>query len=170
MRWGTFQLRDLVPLIVEVLQHIYLWLAFDIICTDDTTSPRVMVQAQTEISTKLISRHHIELCRFERITLIASTEIAFYNFPCFMRFISISLLDTQGPFRWFRLNSTPAWIGNCILSKVWYEITYPFPNFNSCSPHEICRSSAPGWQWRGWTGNMKYLQVLLDWQYFVKTS
>ena len=34
---------------------------------------------------------------------------------------------------------------------------------------KICWSSAPGWQWRGWTGNIKYLQVLQDWQYFVKT-
>ena len=27
----------------------------------------------------------------------------------------------------------PAWISNHILSKVWDEITYPFPNFNACT-------------------------------------
>ena len=43
-----------------------------------------------------------------------------------------------------------------------------FPIFGSL--RENCRSSAPGWQKWGWTGNMKYFQVLLDWQYFVKTS
>ena len=43
-------------------------------------------------------------------------------------------------------------------------------HLQNSSLREICGSSAPGWQWRGWTGNMKYLQVLLDWQYFVKTS
>ena len=27
----------------------------------------------------------------------------------------------------------PAWISNHMLSKVWDEITYPFPNFNGCT-------------------------------------
>ena len=27
----------------------------------------------------------------------------------------------------------PAWISNRMLSKVWDEITYPFPNFNGCT-------------------------------------
>ena len=30
------------------------------------------------------------------------------------------------------LFSIPAWISNHMPSKVWYEITYPFPNFNGC--------------------------------------
>ena len=31
----------------------------------------------------------------------------------------------------------PAWISNHILSKVWDEITYHFPNFNSATV-EVC--------------------------------
>ena len=30
-------------------------------------------------------------------------------------------------------NKLPAWISNHMPSKVWDEITYPFPNFNSCT-------------------------------------
>ena len=28
---------------------------------------------------------------------------------------------------------TPTWINNFMISKVWYEITYPFPNFSDAS-------------------------------------
>ena len=31
------------------------------------------------------------------------------------------------------LNLIPAWISNHMISKVWDEIAYPFPNFNGCT-------------------------------------
>ena len=37
---------------------------------------------------------------------------------------------TGPPFYWHGLTCIPAWIGNHMPWKVWYEITYPFPNFN----------------------------------------
>ena len=33
----------------------------------------------------------------------------------------------------FTAFSSPAWISNHKPSKVWDEITYPFPNFNGCT-------------------------------------
>ena len=37
------------------------------------------------------------------------------------------------PFTKHGLTLIPAWIINHITSKVWHEITYPFPNFNGCT-------------------------------------
>ena len=37
-------------------------------------------------------------------------------------------VDIKGPFHWRGLTLIPAWISNHMLSKMWYEITYPFPN------------------------------------------
>ena len=41
----------------------------------------------------------------------------------------------QGPFFFYLygLTSIPAWISNPMISKVWYEIDYPFPNLNVCT-------------------------------------
>ena len=47
-------------------------------------------------------------------------------------FVVISLV-CRGPFYWCGLTWIPAWISNYIHYKVWDEITYPFPNFNSCT-------------------------------------
>ena len=41
-----------------------------------------------------------------------------------------------GPFYKHGLTLIPAWISNHMSSKVWDEITYPFPNFNGC-PVEV---------------------------------
>ena len=41
--------------------------------------------------------------------------------------------DCSGPFYQHDLTLTPAWISNHIHYKMWDEITYPFPNFNSCT-------------------------------------
>ena len=41
--------------------------------------------------------------------------------------------DGRGPFYSHGLTSTLAWIRNYIYYNVWYEITYPFPNFNGCT-------------------------------------
>ena len=40
---------------------------------------------------------------------------------------------TQGLFCQHGLILITAWISNHMASKVWYEITYPFPKFNSCT-------------------------------------
>ena len=39
----------------------------------------------------------------------------------------------SGPFYCHALTLIPAWISNHMARKVWDEITYPFPNFNSCT-------------------------------------
>ena len=39
----------------------------------------------------------------------------------------------QRPFYSCRLTLIPAWISNHMSSKTWNGITYPLPNFNSCS-------------------------------------
>ena len=39
----------------------------------------------------------------------------------------------QGPLLRTWMNFNPAWMNNHMLSKVWDEITYPFPNFNGCT-------------------------------------
>ena len=36
----------------------------------------------------------------------------------------------RGPFIWQALTLSQAWISNHMSSKVWSQITYPFPNFN----------------------------------------
>ena len=41
-------------------------------------------------------------------------------------------VTTRGPFFWHGLTLIPAWIRNHKPSKVWDEITNPFPNFNGC--------------------------------------
>ena len=39
----------------------------------------------------------------------------------------------SGPFYYYGLTLIPAWISNYIHHKMWYEITYPFPNFNGAT-------------------------------------
>ena len=39
----------------------------------------------------------------------------------------------RGPFYYHGLTLIPAWISNFIHCKLWYEIIYPFPNFNGCT-------------------------------------
>ena len=48
---------------------------------------------------------------------------------CTVWLISIPLLLLPGA----PLTLIPAWISNHMPSKMWDEITYPFPNFNSCT-------------------------------------
>ena len=36
----------------------------------------------------------------------------------------------------------PAWISNLMPSKVWDEITYPFPNFNGCTSIKVSQITA----------------------------
>ena len=43
---------------------------------------------------------------------------------------NISRETTNGPFNWHGLTLISAWISNYIHYEVWYEITYPFLNFN----------------------------------------
>ena len=38
----------------------------------------------------------------------------------------------QGPFYHHGLTLFPPWVSNHLSSKMWDEITYPFPNFNGC--------------------------------------
>ena len=45
----------------------------------------------------------------------------------------LHLVSPGGPFYQHGLTLIPAWISNHMHSKAWYEITYPFPNFNSCT-------------------------------------
>ena len=42
------------------------------------------------------------------------------------------LLMTRGPFHQHGLTLIPAWLSNHMLSKICDEVTYSFPNFNSC--------------------------------------
>ena len=42
-------------------------------------------------------------------------------------------LVPRGPFYKHGLTLIPAWISNYMPSKMWDEITYPFPNFNGCT-------------------------------------
>ena len=57
-----------------------------------------------------------------------------WNCSCGWKQMSIisqsCLVMTQGSFYWHGLTFIPAWINNHMPSKVWDEITYPFPNFN----------------------------------------
>ena len=46
---------------------------------------------------------------------------------------SAVIMDTSGSFSWHGLTLIPAWISNHMPSKAWYEITYPFLNFNGCT-------------------------------------
>ena len=54
-----------------------------------------------------------------------------YDLPCGHRGFS------WGSFNYHGLTLIPAWIINYIHSKVWSEITYPFPNFNGWTV-ELC--------------------------------
>ena len=45
----------------------------------------------------------------------------------------LTRLNARGPFYGQGLTSIPAWIKSYMSSKVWGEIIYPFPNFNSCT-------------------------------------
>ena len=40
---------------------------------------------------------------------------------------------TRGPFHQHGLTLIPAWLSNHMLSKICDEVTYSFPNFNSCT-------------------------------------
>ena len=42
-------------------------------------------------------------------------------------------LATRGLFYWHGVTLIPRWISNHMPSKVWGEITYLYPNFNSCA-------------------------------------
>ena len=42
-------------------------------------------------------------------------------------------LASRGLFYQHGITSIPAWMSNRISSKVWDEITYPFPNFNGAA-------------------------------------
>ena len=46
-------------------------------------------------------------------------------------FSSQEQILSRGPFYWITL--IPAWISNHMPTKVWGEITYPFPNFNGAT-------------------------------------
>ena len=66
-------------------------------------------------------------------------------------------IDTRGSFYQHGSTLTPAWISNHIHYKMWDEITYPFPNFNS--------SGIGVWEWMNnfiphVTGHMFYLSML----------
>ena len=39
----------------------------------------------------------------------------------------------SGPFTNMVITNIPAWMSNHMSSKGWYEITYPYPNFNGCT-------------------------------------
>ena len=41
--------------------------------------------------------------------------------------------NNQDPFYWHGLTSISAWVSNHMSNKLWDEVTYPFPNFNSCT-------------------------------------
>ena len=43
---------------------------------------------------------------------------------------SIKKPDTKSTFYLHGFTLIPAWISNYIYYKMWYEITYPFSNFN----------------------------------------
>ena len=45
----------------------------------------------------------------------------------------VSLPEFWDHFYYHGLTLIPAWISNHMSSKVWDEITYPFPNFNGCT-------------------------------------
>ena len=52
---------------------------------------------------------------------------------------SVPPLSTRGPIYYHGLTLIPAWISYHTLSKVWDEITYPFPNFSI--------ATAEVWEW-----------------------
>ena len=41
--------------------------------------------------------------------------------------------DARSSFRWYGWTLIPAWKSNYNHYKVWYELTYPFPNFNGAA-------------------------------------
>ena len=55
----------------------------------------------------------------------------------YLTLVQIMVWRRLGPFYWHGWTLIPAWISNYIHYKVWYEITYPFPNFNGAIPHFI---------------------------------
>ena len=64
------------------------------------------------------------------------SELCYYC-PSPVDIIIITLLHQNWNYKgtlsltWIIFN--PVWISNHELSKVWDEISYPFPNFNSCT-------------------------------------
>ena len=54
-----------------------------------------------------------------------------------IRYVSIMSHWWDGPLLLTLLTLIPTWISNNIYHKVWGEITYPFPNFNSATI-EVC--------------------------------
>ena len=48
----------------------------------------------------------------------------------------------SSPFYWHGITLIPAWISNHMSNKVWYEITYPFLNFN-CISYEWISNFTP---------------------------
>ena len=53
--------------------------------------------------------------------------------PMMNQLVHWHIWDTGGLFYQYGLTLTPAWISNHMRSKVWAEVTYPFPNFNGCT-------------------------------------
>ena len=49
--------------------------------------------------------------------------------------------DVRAPFYNDGLTLIPAWRSNHIPSRVWDEITYPFPNFKGCHYHDVTMES-----------------------------
>ena len=52
---------------------------------------------------------------------------------------TIMTADVQDPHLLAWINLISAWISNYMPTKVWYEITYPFPNFNG--------TTVEVWEW-----------------------
>ena len=59
-------------------------------------------------------------------------EYVFLYFPTTTWSVPMSPAASWGPFYLYWLTLIPAWISNYMPSKMWNEITYPFPNFNHC--------------------------------------
>ena len=68
-----------------------------------------------------------------------TTFLSFFLW-CVCVFVCVQKCVTWGPFYWHGLTLFQAWISHYFHYKVWDEITYPFPKFNSCTS-EV-------WEWR----------------------
>ena len=69
--------------------------------------------------------------------------------PNVMFYVFVFILLSWGPFYWYGLTSSPAWISNHIPSEVWEEIIYPFRNVNGCdATREHIHHADPSWRYR----------------------
>ena len=69
------------------------------------------------------------------LTILLVTLISLWRcYSCELRswnmVYRLLLSSARGPFYWYVLALIPEWICNQMLSKVWDEFTYPFPNSN----------------------------------------